>query len=695
MVQLTRPTPDLATTVPRDTSVASVWRALNRTALRIGIWLGPTTAVLYVFGYAATGHLAYLAMTAIAIGITVSCASRLRDRNYDSEALLLFGGFVSVIAAALVPPVARGALAAATIVIAVTGILVLPEAVRTRFGILVAVMTLTPLTWPFFQIASLSEAATTLLITVPSLAFGVLAVGLGRNALERSEQTRIEIFRRVPLGLFRANPDGRFIDANPALAEMLGFEAPGELIGCEVADMHEIPVEWHEFVDRLAESAEPRRFAHRMVRVDGRVIWVRGFAQAIRGDGGQILYHEGAIEDVTQRREVEETARRNADRFRNVFERAPIAIWEEDYSKVGARLDALRRRGVTDVREHLRQHPEETRRLIEMIEFIDVNPAGIALIGAASKEQALRGLDAATMPQEVMDGFIEEFHAIWTDRDTVTIEIRGATLDGLSTDLALSWAVGRAADGSLDLSRVIIAIQDIAIIRQAERDLAALVESKDELVASVSHELRTPITTILGMAFELRDHGDEFSIDEARELISIIADQSRELSNIVEDLLVAAWSDGDTLAVRPEVVNITAELARIVSSNRSGPTIAVDRPVLAWTDPLRFRQILRNLLTNAGKYGGPNVTITATVDGEVARVMVSDDGPGVAQQDRERIFDPYFRSQGDRALPGSLGLGLPVSRRLARLMGGDLTYRFDGASVFELTLPIPVRGHFL
>jgi signal transduction histidine kinase len=120
----------------------------------------------------------------------------------------------------------------------------------------------------------------------------------------------------------------------------------------------------------------------------------------------------------------------------------------------------------------------------------------------------------------------------------------------------------------------------------------------------------------------------------------------------------------------------------------------VDIPtgVHAWVDPLRFRQIVRNLLTNARRYGGANVTIRAGVDRAGIYVQVIDDGPGVPAGDRERIFQPYVRAAADSALPGSIGLGLPVSRRLARLMGGDLVYRHDAGSIFEIRLPGTTRS---
>lgn len=109
--------------------------------------------------------------------------------------------------------------------------------------------------------------------------------------------------------------------------------------------------------------------------------------------------------------------------------------------------------------------------------------------------------------------------------------------------------------------------------------------------------------------------------------------------------------------------------------------------------------MIRNLLTNAVRYGGPNVKVAIEAgNGETgddrAILAVIDDGPGVKSVDQERIFDPYYRSRPDVALTGSVGLGLSVERQLARLMGGDLVYiRRNEMTRFELTLPLDRLSH--
>jgi len=678
----------------RDSNLASIWRRLNRVAMRLGAVFGPIGAVIHLAMYATTMRPSYAVMAITSVGIGAAAVVALARHSDDAGWVLVLSATTIGAAGTLVPPLVRGSMVAAIAVVATIAMLILPEPGRRRYVTVISLHVAGLATWPSLGLATPGEAMATAAIALPSLFFGLLAGGLTRSTLERSERTRIEIFRQVPVGLFRSSPAGRIVDANPAVAEMLGVTRD-DLVGRTVRSLHTDPQEWTDLVARLEASDEPIRFAQRMVRTDGQVIWVRGVARAVRSPEGRVLYHEGAIEDNTQRRDVEEEARLNAARFRNVFERAPIALWEEDFSRVARRLDDLRRRGISDLRSYFDLHPSELRALLGLVDYLDVNPAGVELIGASSREEALRRVVPDIPSAEVVAAFTEQFCALWDGEDHLDIEVTGRTVDGSPIDLSLSWAAARNEDGTIDASRVIVALADVGVVKRAERELAALVASKDELVASVSHELRTPITTILGMAFELRDHAGSFSDHEKDFLIDLIAEQSRELSNIVDDLLVAARADLDTLVVRPEVVAIAPEVTQIVTTTmrEAAPAIRVPGDVTAWVDPLRFRQIVRNLLTNAVRYGGGTIRVEGgTSPSGSIWLRVVDDGPGIPAEDREAVFQPYTRARSDRALPGSMGLGLPVSRRLARLMGGDLVYRFEGGSVFELTLPAPARG---
>ena len=106
-------------------------------------------------------------------------------------------------------------------------------------------------------------------------------------------------------------------------------------------------------------------------------------------------------------------------------------------------------------------------------------------------------------------------------------------------------------------------------------------------------------------------------------------------------------------------------------------------------DPVRFRQIVRNLVSNAVRYGGDQIHISSRLDGDGHVITVSDNGSGIGPEAAGRIFDAYERAHEQPSQPASVGLGLAVARSLARAMGGDIEYcRVDGWTRFELTVPV-------
>ena len=116
--------------------------------------------------------------------------------------------------------------------------------------------------------------------------------------------------------------------------------------------------------------------------------------------------------------------------------------------------------------------------------------------------------------------------------------------------------------------------------------------------------------------------------------------------------------------------------------------MSTEEEVEMWVDPVRTRQVLRNLLTNADRYGGSTVLVHVTKgDGDVA-IEVRDDGEGIPDSMRDHVFEPYARAHDSQSQPASIGLGLSVARSLSQLMNGDLVLaRDDGWTVFTVTLP--------
>jgi len=233
------------------------------------------------------------------------------------------------------------------------------------------------------------------------------------------------------------------------------------------------------------------------------------------------------------------------------------------------------------------------------------------------------------------------------------------------------------------------------LVRRLRAEIEArqeIIRSKDQLVASVSHELRTPMTSVLGFADVLRSSGAELVEDERSEMLQAIVDQALDISNIVEDLLTVARSDSGSLTVQLQAIDLLTEAQAVINSRatrdaHSLQMVGGTTPALA--DPARVRQVLRNLVVNAHRYGGDSIRVEVGSSNGTAYVRVVDNGPGVSSDLGDLIFEPYVRSWGSPSQPASVGLGLTISRRLAKLMGGDITYRrVDGETTFEMTVPV-------
>lgn len=212
--------------------------------------------------------------------------------------------------------------------------------------------------------------------------------------------------------------------------------------------------------------------------------------------------------------------------------------------------------------------------------------------------------------------------------------------------------------------------------------------AKDEFIATVSHELRNPIAVMLGLGEELSTHYETFDDEDRRELAKLIARQAEDASWLIEDLLVAYRDDLSKVSIAAEEFDLTKATERVLEVVEGDVSLEVHGgEALVLADPRRTRQIIRNLVSNAFRYGGKDVSVKAEPIGDRIELTVSDSGPEIPSQEVERLFKAFETGTGKQH-PKSVGLGLSVARRLARLMDGDLVYRYqDDMSCFVLSLP--------
>lgn len=225
---------------------------------------------------------------------------------------------------------------------------------------------------------------------------------------------------------------------------------------------------------------------------------------------------------------------------------------------------------------------------------------------------------------------------------------------------------------------------DFQVRIEAEKVLSS---AKDEFIAGLSHELRTPLTTIHGFSELLLENDYD---PDTTEMLTIINSGSADLSRMVADLLVAARIDAEALTWQPQTIDLDREVQTILSPHqREGAGIRVSVPELtAYADPVHFRQIVHNLVSNARRHGGEQIVVSARQTGGNVALVVADNGPGMTAEIEERLFRRFTHRGRQALIAGSVGLGLAVSKELAMRMGGTITYRrLDGWTTFTAIFP--------
>lgn len=268
-----------------------------------------------------------------------------------------------------------------------------------------------------------------------------------------------------------------------------------------------------------------------------------------------------------------------------------------------------------------------------------------------------------------------------------------------------TFHIGTAEDGLMFLMYFAVALVHSVLtiqIRKAERK-AREGEEKEKTLAffrtilnSLSHELKTPLAAILSSTENLLERSQHLSEKQRLELIQEIAAGGRRLQILVEHLLNANRLESGMLEIRPDWLDPEEWLHHLLrefgdaTGNRI--RIASNSPLpLMQTDPVLLSVIVGNLLRNALKYSQKEVDIQLSYsEGEGFRIQILDQGPGVPEEERERIFEKFVRLPGSKA--GGSGLGLYIARGFTEALGGRLSLenRLEGGAVFSLVVPCPV-----
>jgi PAS domain S-box-containing protein len=316
------------------------------------------------------------------------------------------------------------------------------------------------------------------------------------------------------------------------------------------------------------------------------------------------------------------------------------------------------------------------------------NPAAVDLFGPRLVDVSqlwarLRREDGSRItPDSEIDG---AYLLAGTDRET-WIELRAFSVPIGATGHADDAAHPEGDHGCIYVLRDITANRQARILRET-------------FIGMLSHELRTPITTVYGGSKLLARHSDAFRPD-VRSIVADIEAESERLYRLVEDLVVLTKSEASALEAGREPVLMQRILPSLVSTeSQRWPAVEFDVQAMSGMPPVLaeqtyVEQIVRNLLTNAAKYGGAEtIAVIGEYEGDEVIVRVLDRGPGFPEGDAERLFDIYYRSPQVTRRAAGAGIGLFVSKALVDAMNGRIwaKERKGGGAEFGFALPAVVE----
>ncbi len=451
---------------------------------------------------------------------------------------------------------------------------------------------------------------------------------------------------------------------NPAWTELSGWSVD-DTVGRPIEDF--IHPGDEEIVQGLVNDliADGQgRAEHRLVRKDGDVLWVRSRVKRGAGDATIVV-----LEDVTaEHQRVAESA--DAARTNDLLrEAAGIFVWRFDPETGLYDID-------TDLSKAGAPGASGSRTITADEMTSEIHPDDQARVGEAF------------------------FHTLATGEPRVVEYRHFRAEDGGWARLRAAWrGLRRRASGRWD---VLGLTQDVSEVAEARDAALGAAEIKAQFLANMSHEIRTPMNGVLGVLHLLRN--ENLSVD-GRQLLEEALGCGQMLAELLNDVIDFSKIEAGRLELSPQPVDPAALLdsvAGLLRPQASGRGLWLNthvEPGLGWAmvDPVRLRQVLFNLIGNAVKFtlvGGVDARLSRVDrDGESRlRIEITDTGVGIAPEAQSDLFQRFHQADGSttRRFGGS-GLGLAISRRLAELMGGEISFesRLGEGSRFWIDIDAP------
>jgi len=472
-----------------------------------------------------------------------------------------------------------------------------------------------------------------------------------------SEEMYRSIFENAIEGIFQTTPGGQYLNVNPALAKMYGYDSTEDLVrGLTAIDnqLYVDPNRRNQFVENMQAHGAVRGFESEIYRKDGSIMWISENARAVLDESGGIAYFEGMVEDITERKQLETDLHISEQNLGALINNIDDSIWSID---TAYRLVTFNATFSNSFEEMFGIKVKVGEVVIELLPP-DWRPEDIALY-----DRALAG-----------EKFIVERRYQFAEEERY-YEI---SYNPIRTNDAISGVAVFSKDIT-ERQRAHIALQAAMVSAESANRL------KSEFLANMSHEIRTPMNGVIGMT-DLLLMTD--LTHEQREFARTVRISGESLLVVINDILDFSKIEAGKLDLDitdfelREVIDNTMDLLAAQAHSKGLELAAFIRPEVPLElrgDPGRLRQIVNNLVGNAVKFTAQGEVVVAvtriseTPTHAVLGFEVRDTGIGIDAKGQARLFKAFSQADGSTTRKyGGTGLGLAISQKLVALMNGEI-----------------------
>jgi PAS domain S-box-containing protein len=496
-------------------------------------------------------------------------------------------------------------------------------------------------------------------MTRAGVVHGITILARDITALRENEARFTELFESLQEGIYITKPDNSFVDANPALVRMLGYDSKEELLARPFSEILVDPAEYQR-IQREAEGGPMVKGREiTLLRKDATPISCLNTATAIRDTAGHVLRYQGALMDITERREMERRLHKEQEFARRLVDSFPDLIL------------------VLDAQAHC----------------TFISPRIKDILGFEVEESSDIQLGDLTHPEDraALQALFDEVVA--GQQTFASLEVRVRHKQGDWRRVRCHFSPLFDASGKIE--GVVISARDVTQLKRLEEKLiqAEKLAAMGQMIAGVAHELNNPLTAVLGVTELLRERTD---MDETvRRQLDLTHRQARRAARIVQNLL--EFSRPAAPQKKPLDVNgLVERTLQLHEHSLRRNQIAVDfhpeasfPPVMG--DANQLIQVFLNLVTNA-EYAIREVRDSGRIQvrlrcsaGRVS-VTVQDDGAGIPPEALTKLFDPFYTTKRPG---GGTGLGLSICMSIIREHNGTIEAETlpAGGSAFTVILP--------